>query len=93
MNGEADENDKKRAENLRVMMDAEKRKALSFFDDPAAAMAAGVAQSAADDLIHNAMVASKGKVRPISRHMMPLISPGAVRLHSLNPCPALPVLD
>ncbi len=61
MNGEADENDKKRAENLRVMMDAEKRKALSFFDDPAAAMAAGVAQSAADDLIHNAMVASKGE--------------------------------
>lgn len=45
MNGEADENDKKRAENLRDMMDAEKRKAPSFFDDPAAAMAAGVAQS------------------------------------------------
>lgn len=45
MNGEADENDKKRAENLRNMMDAEKRKAPSFFDDPAAAMAAGVAQS------------------------------------------------
>ncbi|MBQ1808923.1 MAG: hypothetical protein IIZ87_05290, partial [Selenomonas sp.] len=45
MRGEADSNDIQRAENLKKMMDDDKKKAPSFLDNPAAAMAAGVAQS------------------------------------------------
>lgn len=45
MKGEASENDIKRAENLKQMMDADKKQAPSFLDDPAAAMAGAVAQS------------------------------------------------
>ncbi|MBQ1808217.1 MAG: hypothetical protein IIZ87_01620, partial [Selenomonas sp.] len=45
MRGEADSNDIQRAENLKKMMDNDKKQAPSFLDNPAAAMAAGVAQS------------------------------------------------
>lgn len=45
MQGKADDNDIQRAEDLKRMLDNDKKEAPSFWDDPAAAMAAGVAQS------------------------------------------------
>lgn len=44
--GTADENDRKRAEDLKTKLENDKKKAPSFLDDPAAAIAAGIAGSA-----------------------------------------------
>ena len=43
--GAANENDRQRAEDLKAQIEAEEKEAPSFFDDPAAAIAAGLAQS------------------------------------------------
>ncbi|WP_276677257.1 hypothetical protein, partial [Selenomonas artemidis] len=43
--GIADENDRQRATDLKEQIEAEEQEAPSFFDDPAAAIAAGLAQS------------------------------------------------